>query len=520
MKTNKMKKISVYICVAFFIVLTCSLLNHFYTRSTHYLESKADRDIDNIIAIKKVWLKNYFLTYANYTSLIVSKTQLRKSLNDYSSGGELRHLEKVQRILNDTLAGFSSIEGIKVYSVDKDILLTIGEMKDYGEKSFDSKVKVIRSSDRIVCFTRSPLYLGGEIVGYIDITFKTDDLMDFYKNSLQFEGLLNAKLIFLNEFEEKLIIIDSGSSENSSSINDSVVKEFIVSPSYLLSLSLIPNNKLGANEITQMYLYGVFPLGFGLSFLVILLSFFYLKEKSENRFLRKERAKANNELSQIIYRTSHDLRAPLTSISALSFLLEEELKEEVTEIQTVNIISGLHDIQKSSDSLTFLIDDLMATVKSDLSAEVYTHVSILEIVEDIKSMTAVSIRESRVQLLTNINVEKVWTKKRKLTQIIYNIVVNSIKYRDESKVSSYVSLSINELDGEIFIKIEDNGIGISQEHIGRIFEMFSRFSSSASSGSGLGLYLVNKDVDNLKGRINVISDLELGTTFTIILPQE
>jgi signal transduction histidine kinase len=101
--------------------------------------------------------------------------------------------------------------------------------------------------------------------------------------------------------------------------------------------------------------------------------------------------------------------------------------------------------------------------------------------------------------------------------ICNNLMSNAIKYRSTLAKSSYILINIMVDEEKAVMKFEDNGIGIPEENINKIFNMFYRASASAT-GSGLGLYIVKDVVNTLKGSITVESQPGNGTTFTIEIP--
>ena len=94
---------------------------------------------------------------------------------------------------------------------------------------------------------------------------------------------------------------------------------------------------------------------------------------------------------------------------------------------------------------------------------------------------------------------------------------NAVKYMNFNKPDPYIRIHISQAQQGVNILVEDNGIGIKQEHIDRIFDMFFRATSQAT-GSGLGLYIVKEAVNKLKGDISIKSQLGQGTQFKIYLP--
>jgi len=110
-----------------------------------------------------------------------------------------------------------------------------------------------------------------------------------------------------------------------------------------------------------------------------------------------------------------------------------------------------------------------------------------------------------------------YTDPYRLSVIINNLVSNAIKYRDVYKDNNVLQVKIGVTDEELFLSFHDNGIGISDDYLPRIFEMFFR-ATERSEGAGLGLYIVRETVDKLYGTIRVESEAGKGTTFTITLP--
>jgi signal transduction histidine kinase len=101
--------------------------------------------------------------------------------------------------------------------------------------------------------------------------------------------------------------------------------------------------------------------------------------------------------------------------------------------------------------------------------------------------------------------------------IFNNIVANAVRYRDHWKEDCYLEINIVSTNENATIRFMDNGIGIADEYVDKIFKMFFR-ASADSKGSGLGLYIVKSAVDKLGGTIEVSSALGKGTMFTMTVP--
>jgi signal transduction histidine kinase len=100
-----------------------------------------------------------------------------------------------------------------------------------------------------------------------------------------------------------------------------------------------------------------------------------------------------------------------------------------------------------------------------------------------------------------------------------NLLSNVVRYRDPWKADSYVSIKIYVGEHEAQMEFTDNGIGIADHYLDKIFKMFFR-ASADSKGSGLGLYIVKAAVEKLHGTIEVESQLGVGTTFRIAIPNQ
>jgi signal transduction histidine kinase len=113
-----------------------------------------------------------------------------------------------------------------------------------------------------------------------------------------------------------------------------------------------------------------------------------------------------------------------------------------------------------------------------------------------------------------------YTSPALLTIILTNLIENAINFRKTyGREKSFVRVLLDSENGYIKLIIEDNGIGIIEQYLDKIFDLYFR-ANEQSKGNGLGLYLVKKAVSLLNGTIEVKSEIELGTTFTIQLPNE
>ena len=235
------------------------------------------------------------------------------------------------------------------------------------------------------------------------------------------------------------------------------------------------------------------------------------KEKiKEREQLIKELTKNNNDLKQFSYITSHNLRAPLSNLTGLLNLIEdipienEDLKEiidgfanstymlneTINDLVKVIIIKDNPTIKKEK----ILIKDVFESVFNQLNFLISNHKPILKI----------DLEETYI-----LNSNKSY-----LESIFLNLMTNSLKYKSNQRQLK-ITVSSKVEEDEVVIIFADNGIGIDMErNKNKIFGLYQRFHNLPDS-KGLGLYLVKSQVESMDGTINVESEVEKGTTFSI-----
>ena len=220
--------------------------------------------------------------------------------------------------------------------------------------------------------------------------------------------------------------------------------------------------------------------------------------------------KINLELDNFVYSVSHQIRAPLTSLLGLI---------NIAKIDTSDKIHEYLDLMQASieslDHTVHEINDYSRNARMELKVEKISFEKIYdEIIEDYsfgKTLNAFNI-------VRNIeDSENFYSDANRIKVIISNIFSNSLKFNDLEKEQSNVSIDIKVREQIARIIVTDNGEGMHEESLPKIFDMFYRASQSAR-GAGLGLYVVKEIVNKLKGKIEVESQLGKGSKFTIELP--
>src|SRR5258707_4018954 len=230
-----------------------------------------------------------------------------------------------------------------------------------------------------------------------------------------------------------------------------------------------------------------------------------LKEKNEDL------TKINTELERFVYSASHDLRAPISSLLGLIEVAKMEKDRD--------IVIQLLDLQKKSlVRMDRFIKDIVDHSRNARLQVVPEPVDFEMVVANAFEQLQFMEKFGRIRKIINVEQDKVfYTSSTRIDIILNNLFSNAIKYSDLRKDDPYLQVSIKFADNKAEILITDNGEGITDEALLKIFDMFYRGWGSCS-GSGLGLYIVNEAIQKLQGTINVHSEFGNGTEFTVTIP--
>lgn len=223
----------------------------------------------------------------------------------------------------------------------------------------------------------------------------------------------------------------------------------------------------------------------------------------------EELSERNFELDQLMYKTSHDLRSPLSSILGLVNLANLDSKNHLVYL---NKIEGR--IKKLDEFIRSMLNYARVNRAEIQFEKIDLKNLILECVRELDHLDNFNAVETEIDVSRENIVFK--SDPLRMRIIIGNIISNAYKYYNPDVKSKLdVKTSINPMFAEIIIR--DNGIGIKREHLKKIFDMFYR-ATEKSQGSGLGMYIVKQAVDKLKGTIELKSSFGKGTTIKITVP--
>lgn len=233
-----------------------------------------------------------------------------------------------------------------------------------------------------------------------------------------------------------------------------------------------------------------------------------LKLIENNKLLTK----TNTELDRFVYSTSHDLRAPLTSVMGLINITERTQNPE----EISRYLGMMKDRVNSLDRFIRDITDYSRNNRLEIKKEPIDLAALAwEVWENLKFSPDAENIHFQVEIPEDVKIE---SDRNRLQVVIANLLSNAVRYHDQRKPEQYIRLRY-QAHGSVFsIKVEDNGQGIAKEFHTRVFEMFYR-ANELSKGSGLGLYIVKEALMKLSGSIQLDSTPGIGTTVTIRLPQ-
>lgn len=225
-----------------------------------------------------------------------------------------------------------------------------------------------------------------------------------------------------------------------------------------------------------------------------------LELNDELRAVLSSHMEMAEEMDQLIYSFSHDLRSPLCSIGGLMNLLDEDTTSTGSRREIID------RVENSIENMYSRINNIQDIHRNKLYKKGKTTSSFNLVVQEELDRYKYQIAENGIDLRTTITKQNVSIDEFRIKTIISILMSNAVQFYDSAKDDRYILLSSSVENNILNLTYEDNGIGISWEVNKKIFEMFFR-GDSGSTGAGLGLYLLKKIVEKLNGSYQVESDL-------------
>ncbi|MDF9795799.1 PAS domain S-box-containing protein [Catalinimonas alkaloidigena] len=235
-----------------------------------------------------------------------------------------------------------------------------------------------------------------------------------------------------------------------------------------------------------------------------------LLERKLNKRI-EELKNSNKSLDHFVYGATHDLKAPLASISGLINILKREQDFSQRELYIQMMEKSVHRLNEFIKEIV----DYSRNANQDLK---HDHIEFQPLVEEI--FESMAHLENAAKIRPVIQVEQDYpflTDAHRLKVVLNNLVSNAYKYSSTHRRDCFIEVKVKVSPVKATIHVKDNGQGIGESHIEKIFDMFFR-ASEGQTGTGLGLYIVKETLDKMQGSIHVVSELGQGTSFVVNIP--
>jgi len=241
-----------------------------------------------------------------------------------------------------------------------------------------------------------------------------------------------------------------------------------------------------------------------------------LNEMNDEIHIKNKQLECSNEdLQQFAYVASHDLKEPLRMIHSYTSLLERRYKDQMDE-------SGkefMHFIVDAVDRMKILLDDLLDYSRAGNSEKAPEMISVEDMMVIVESNLRFRFEDLNGTLVVkNENLPSIKSHRTQLMQLLQNLVSNGVKFNKPDR-DPIVTVDCEKKDNLYVFSVKDNGIGISEENLNKVFEMFRRLHSREEyEGTGIGLATCKRIVSNMGGDIWVESVEGEGSTFFFSVP--
>ncbi|MBN3039124.1 MAG: HAMP domain-containing protein [Candidatus Omnitrophica bacterium] len=242
------------------------------------------------------------------------------------------------------------------------------------------------------------------------------------------------------------------------------------------------------------------------------------RQKAQIEEQKKLLEKANKELDSFVYTASHDLRAPLRAIASFTGFLEEDYKEKLDEEGR----DYLKEIRQGANRMSNLIEDLLKLSRISRIKNPFETVNLNDLIDTVIKRIEFDIKEKKVDMRIQQDMPDIICDRIKMSELILNLINNAIKFSSKNNKEA-PRVEIGYIDEGRFHRfyVKDNGIGIDPKYHNQIFGIFKRLHTNMEyEGTGAGLSIVKRVVDDHKGEIWVESEIGKGAAFQIRIPKD
>jgi signal transduction histidine kinase len=218
----------------------------------------------------------------------------------------------------------------------------------------------------------------------------------------------------------------------------------------------------------------------------------------------------NAELDSFFYRVSHDLKGPIASLMGLHNMIQ-------LEVQDANTRRFFDMYQTQIHRINNIVMDLIHLTRMNHTEAHKTKIDFTALVDECIGTYHYLENFNKIRFIAEIDTDlEFYSEWAIFNTILQNLIENAIKYARPTK-NPFVRILIRASGENILLMVEDNGMGIAPEHQEKVFNMFFR-ANDLTQGTGLGLYILKRAVERLDGQVNFVSTINVGSTFTVLLP--
>ncbi len=239
----------------------------------------------------------------------------------------------------------------------------------------------------------------------------------------------------------------------------------------------------------------------------------HVNTENELKKINDKLVSTNAELEQFVYTVSHDLKSPIVTQMGYIGCLKEDLDNGNYE----QLAESVDRIEKATTRLKVSVDDLLELARIGRMNTEREAVRIGPLLQEVRADLAGVLAEKKVELVIDDSMPTVVVNRRRMFEIFENLIHNAIKYGCEEN-GGKISIGYEKIEAETRLFIRDEGPGIAPEYHEKVFGIFQRLNPGQTEGTGIGLTIVKRIMEEIGGRVWVESTPGEGATFWLAFP--